>query len=194
MIFTVEGIMGSGKSTFISTLSESLVTRGYKIIVYEEFIPSSLNKYLHNPKRYTFQFQKEIVLNRIKIIREAIELSSSGNIVLIDRSTYGDIAFIRDHIRKGNLSKKQGEILIQEIPHTPGIIYYLDIDDEEVLRRISSRNRPGETRYTRKYISEFSKFYRSQLDKYVAKYFSGNIDDVNIEDLIIENLLTENVQ
>ena len=191
MIFTVEGIMGSGKSTFISALAESLVTRGYKIIVYEEFIPSSLTMYLCNPRRYAFQFQKEIVLNRIKMINQAIELSSRGNIVLIDRSTYGDIAFIRDHVRKRNLTKTQGELLIREMPHTPGIIYYLNIDNDEVLRRISSRNRLGETIYTMSYISKFSSSYKSELDKYVTKYFTGNIEDVVIEDLLIENLLVQ---
>lgn len=180
--------MGSGKSTFISALAESLVTRGYKIIVYEEFIPSSLENYLRNPRRYTFQFQKEIVLNRIKTMNEAVELSSNGNIILVDRSTYGDIAFIRDHERKGNLTKKQAELLIDSMPHTPGTIYYLDISNEEILRRISSRNRPGETRYTKNYISKFSLFYRSQLDKYVTKYFSGNLEDVIIEDLLLENI------
>jgi deoxyadenosine/deoxycytidine kinase len=188
MIFSIEGIMGCGKTTFITRLAESLVTKGYKVILYPEFVPSTLQNYLRNPRRYTFQFQKEILLNRIKIIDDAKKYSETGYIVLLDRSTYGDMAFIRHHVKKGNLSEKQGNKLLDKMPHTPGIIYYIDINYDEVLRRIANRKRPGECDvYTEEYLARFSLFYKNQLDNYVSKYFSGNVEEVDIEDLLMEN-------
>ena len=178
--------MGCGKTTFITSLAESLVTKNYKIIVYSEFIPSSLRNYLRNPRRYTFQFQKEILLNRINVIREAKKQSEAGNIVLLDRSTYGDVAFIRYHVMKGNLTPKQADILIEQMPHTPGIIYYIDININEIHRRITLRGREGEKVYTEEYLTNFSTFYKNEVDKYVTKYFTGEVREIDIEDLILE--------
>ena len=100
-IFSVEGNIGSGKSTLVKMLKETLKTIDNTDVIYLpepvsvwESIKAkdgknAIEKYYENPEKYAFSFQMMAYISRIHQLRET--LKTKDNVIIIsERSVFTD--------------------------------------------------------------------------------------------------------
>src|SRR5687767_9035911 len=95
-VFTIEGIIGAGKTTLGKSLEQFLNECGIKTRFFPEYINKDLlSQYIGDMKRYAYSFQLIMLCKRIEIYRIAEAFASTGGVALIDRSIIGDMSFAR---------------------------------------------------------------------------------------------------
>ena len=102
-IFSIEGNIGSGKSTAIKHLAKKLHYINGKKIVYilepvdiwntvkDENDNNIIERFYNNPKKFAFQFQMMAYITRITKIRNTIR-NNPNCIIITERSIYSDRA------------------------------------------------------------------------------------------------------
>ena len=107
-IIIVEGLIGSGKTTFIRSL-EAYFRREFGISAYvfnEDIDADFLAAYLGNQSAYAFAFQSNLALSR-RYQWEAAKLNlrhEPDAVVILDRSRIGDMAFALLLLKTGKMS------------------------------------------------------------------------------------------
>ena len=189
-IFSIEGNIGSGKSTAIKHLKEKLhYINGKKIVYLQEPVDiwssvkdengnNIIERFYDNPKKFAFQFQMMAYITRITKIRNAIN-KNPNCIIITERSIYSDRAvFIKmlyddktmDKISH-NIYNKWFDELAKDIKVTGYI--YIKAEPETSLKRIIKRNRPGET-ITLEYLKKCHNAHNVWLDKEpITLYLNG---------------------
>ena len=151
-IFSIEGNIGSGKSTLINFLKESDLDVYYlpePVDLWNEIKDSSgvtiLEKYYQDQKKYAFPFQMMAYISRISQIKSI----KCDSIVITERCVFTD----REIFAKMLYDKG----LIEEIEYTIYLkwfdefkvdidgIMYLQTSPHTCATRIKTRNRKGET-------------------------------------------------
>lgn len=172
MIICLEGLIGAGKSTLGKALVSSLRNHGYDAIYYPEYVNLPLLKqYLGDMKRYAYPFQVIMLHQRFAIYRAAALYCGEDDrrIAIIDRGFDGDYAFANMQYQEGNISEDEWNIYLEIVTEQQRMIswtqltIYLQCDLTTCLRRISHRNRSGESSYTRDYLSRLEKAYLTSL-------------------------------
>ena len=75
-IYTIEGIIGVGKTTLGKSLEKFLNERGIKTKFYPEYVNKDLlDQYIKNMKQYAYSFQLVMLFKRLEIYREAVRFS-----------------------------------------------------------------------------------------------------------------------
>ena len=102
LIFSIDGNIGSGKSTIINHLINSNITiENYNLIflpepvdVWNEIKDSSgvtiLEKYYADPKKYAFSFQMMAYITRLSQIKMAIKNNPINSIIITERCLFTD--------------------------------------------------------------------------------------------------------
>ncbi|MCB1143575.1 MAG: dTMP kinase [Leptospiraceae bacterium] len=143
----LEGIDGSGKTTLISKLSESLQKNGIPVDQY--FEPTKRDTGLRirqflsgeislNPEE---QIEAFIEDRKESVKYHIIPSLQKGNSVLLDRYYYSTAAY------QGNEKITPQEILNRNIKEgfpSPDYLFFLDVSPEESIRRIAQRNESRE--------------------------------------------------
>lgn len=169
-ILSIEGNIGSGKSTFLKhlKLNSRLVDEKYKIVFVDEPVShwenikdengkNMIEKYYENSKKYAFAFQIMAFTTRLICLKNAIEnalnddTNKNKNIIIItERSLYTDCYVFAE------LSKKQNNIedvcfqiymqLFNEfsLNYPVNAIIYIHTTPLICHERIRQRSRPGE--------------------------------------------------
>ena len=98
LIFSIEGNIGSGKSTLIDRIKfsnkiENVIYLPEPVSIWNEIKDSNgvgiLEKYYQDQKRYAFSFQMMAYISRLSLIRKA--LATHGDCIIItERSIYTD--------------------------------------------------------------------------------------------------------
>lgn len=164
-VFSVEGNIGSGKSTFIPELQEILSTiekdgLRYKIIYLTEPVDiwqtikdtsgkNIIEKFYEDNEKYAFSFQMMAYISRIHQIKEALN-KCYNTIIICERSIFTDKnVFAKMLYDSKNIEEINYQIYLKwfdefnkDIPYK-GIIY-IKTEPETCLQRIVKRNRPGE--------------------------------------------------
>ncbi len=95
-IFSIEGNIGSGKSTLVKILKERLSNnKKFKICFLQEPVDewseikdengvTILEKYYNDQINYSFQFQMMAYITRLRVIRDALE--KDYDIIITERS------------------------------------------------------------------------------------------------------------
>tara|TARA_B100000513_G_scaffold193663_1_gene121347 strand:+ start:306 stop:1037 length:732 start_codon:yes stop_codon:yes gene_type:complete len=165
-VFTIEGNIGSGKSTFIPELRKTLNTiekNGfhYNIIyltepvnIWESIKDTSgkniIENFYENNKKYAFSFQMMAYISRIHQIKEVLK-KAYNTIVICERSIFTDKnVFAKMLYDSNNIEEIEYQIYLKwfdefhkDIPYK-GIIY-IKTNPDTCLERIAKRNRQGET-------------------------------------------------
>ena len=163
-IYSLEGNIGSGKSTLISLLEKKNILNETFLnnIVYlpepvdiwstikDETDTTILEKFYADQDKYAFPFQMMAYISRIAQIRQTIR-KNPYVILITERSVYTDKnVFAQMLYNNKKIEKVNYEIYLKwfdeftrELPLN-GIIY-LKTDPEICNKRISERNRKGET-------------------------------------------------
>lgn len=144
--FAVEGTIGAGKSTLISTLAEALPHK----VIHE---PVADNPYLEDfyadTRRWSLAMQVDLLAWRTQQYLDAMR---QGQSVILDRSIYGDRAFCHAIHRSGLISDREHETYLQfhrlmtEVTDPPvDFVLYLRTSPEVAWKRIQERARGEET-------------------------------------------------
>lgn len=162
MIFSVEGNIGSGKSTLIRKLREQLTHVDNTPIVYlEEPVDiwctikdkegdNIIKKYYQDQKKYAFQFQMMAYITRITQLRKAVE-KYKNCIIITERSILTDKNVFAKMLHENEiLDEISHQIYLKwfdELSQNLQVqnLIYIKTKPETSMKRVLKRNRPGET-------------------------------------------------
>ena len=178
-IVSIEGNIGSGKSTFVNFLRENMTD---KISIMKEPIDAWQNLnganllYLmyEHPKKYTFIFQMYALLTNLQQ-----QTKESDVILKIIERHNGFQYFIENSYQLGNLSDIEFSVLSQwskyllSSPHlnmTADLIVYLRTSPKTCLERIKKRQRNEEESITLDYLTRLHEIH----EEFIMNKFKSN--------------------
>ena len=161
MIFSVEGNIGSGKSTLIKHLKDEIQNIcGLRVVYLEEPVDiwqtikdkegnNIIKRYYDNQKEFAFQFQMMAYITRITQLRKAILLHKNC-IVITERSILTDKnVFAKMLHDNGMLDEISHQIYLKWFDELSMNLkidssIYIKTNPHTSLKRVLKRNRPGE--------------------------------------------------
>lgn len=171
-IIIFEGIIGAGKTTISSSLTDLLKRVNIPVQFFDEKVdPHMLRLFLSDMKRYAFTFQMYMLVERQKIYMKAVDFARiQGGVSIVDRSLHGDLAFASLHHEYGNITDEEWKAYTSVLTGTtlpqPSNIIFLEVTPEVALNRIKSRNREGEaSTYTTGYLYDLDINYRVSMEE-----------------------------
>ena len=195
-IFSIEGNIGSGKTTIFNKLREKLENEKIRFIeepvdVWQntkskEDNENILVKFYKNKEKYSFSFQILVYLTFLKGVKKCIEENPLCEIIISERSVQsGYNIFTKMAIHDKYIDDIEFQIykmMYQECPfHLSGIIY-VNVDPKICRERIAIRAREGESIISLEYLEECKKFHDEWL---LCKIINPNLSPVANEDVII---------
>ena len=192
-IISIEGNIGSGKSTFLKTLKNYY--RDNELIrfcdepvnewlnIKDEYGKTILECFYENQDKYSFHFQMVAYISRLNILRNM--LKNNVEIIFTERCVYTDInVFAQMLFDSGKMSnieftiyKKWFDEFLEEIP---SIFYvYIDTTANTCFQRIIERGRLGES-IPLEYLVKCKEYHDSWLFyNNQVLIFNGNVDKVH---------------
>lgn len=176
-ILSIEGNIGSGKSTMLKHLKINLVTDDeFKIVFVDEPVSSwenikdsdgknMIKKFYENQMKYAFAFQMMTFTTRLiylkKAINDAIKNNDNKKIIIItERSLHTDCYVFAELLKKqGNIEDVCFQIYIQMFNefssnYLVDTIIYVDTTPEICYERIKKRSRLGEEIISLDYLTQ----------------------------------------
>lgn len=150
MAIIVDGIIGAGKSTVASFLSETLDIKLYQEILEdhsESLTQRMLDRFYENQSRWSAITQVMFLNHRFKDLKRIEKESDQG---ILDRSIYGDEIFAKTIYQRGQMLEDEliiyQELLSNMLEHikAPELLIYLDVSVDTALERIRKRSRSTE--------------------------------------------------
>ena len=165
-LIIVDGVVGSGKTTFMNLLKEELSLPGFEEPVTDNPL---LEKFYHDRKRYSFPLQVFFLNRRFRMLKDAGENLTAS---VMDRSIYGDVIFGKLLHEGGDMEKDEfdlyQELLVNMLDHieSPKLMIYLKCDVDTAIRRIEKRGRDYEQIVERDYWERLNKEYEAYFKEY----------------------------
>ena len=179
-IVSIEGNIGSGKSTLVEYLKKNKETLPPNVIyisepvdIWNEIKDSSgmsiLEKYYQDQKKYAFPFQMMAYITRLSVIRKIFETSPKDSIIISERSIYTDHEIFAKMLHDaGKIEDIEYSIYLkwfhefsESVLH--GIIY-VKTHPETCIERIGIRNRKGESTISKLYIEECDRYHENWIN------------------------------
>ncbi len=200
MIITVEGNIGSGKSTLIKYMKENLTNVSNVPVVYLpepvhlwENIKSENDKnmiqlFYENQKKYSFSFQMMAYISRLQIFKDAIR-ENPDSIIITERCLLTDYnIFAKMLYESGKMLKEEYEIYKQWFEYFNEIkvhqFIYIKTDPEVSYQRCVKRSRSGENNITLEYLQTCNKMHE---DWFAKQHDNVHIIDGNIDNSIFNS-------
>ena len=164
MILSIDGNIGSGKSTLFNSLkkyfSEEINCNGKKIVFIDEPVndwqkikdkngKNILECFYENPEKYSFSFQMLAYISRLSKLQKTIK-TGEYDIIITERCVFSDRnVFAKMLFDCGKMNEIEWQIyeewfynFLDDLP----IVYfiYINVDPEICFNRIKNRNRRGE--------------------------------------------------
>lgn len=178
IIISIEGNIGSGKSTLVEHLKKRF-GNDPKICFLDEPIAvwntitdrdgnTMLEKYYDNQYKYAFSFQMMAYISRLSILKKA--LKENYDIIITERSTYTDYEVFAKMLYD---SKKIEDVeyaiymkwfheFLEELP--PIRLVYVKTDPKIAFGRVQTRGRKGEI-IELSYLEECHKYHEKWLNE-----------------------------
>lgn len=168
-VIWVEGIIGAGKSTLTTELSDKLNLR--PIMEPVETNPY-LGRFYEDPKRWAFPMQIELLHRRYALQQlAAYEALGEGGYAgaILDRGLPGDRVFARLHTLQGNMSdlewgtyeRAYSIMTCSLIP--PSVLVFLDTEPAVAYDRVQKRARGAESGMSLEYLQQLRRGYLDLL-------------------------------
>ena len=208
-IISIEGNIGSGKSTLVSYLKQFSKK---KYIFLQEPVDewssicdkdgeSILSHFYRDSKTYSFQFQMMAYISRLNLLRNVIKENPNA-VIITERCLYTDkFVFAKMLYDKGDMTDIEYTIyntwfssFIDDIE--PSGIIYIKTNPEKSYERIVKRNRTGE-QIPLEYLQNCHDYHENWLNNTATSLikYDGNVemDDNNILEIVsnIENSITD---
>lgn len=205
-IISVDGNIGSGKSTFIKmcpNINNVIFVQEpvdeWELIREESTNKSILAKFYEDQNKYSFSFQMMAYISRLSKIRNIIK-KNPKSIIVTERSIYTDKEiFAKMLFDSGKMEEINYKIylkwfdeFIEDFPlHT---IIYIDTLPSDCYANITKRNREGET-IPLEYLISCDIYHKEFINKYSKQNIkiikvSSNFTQSDVYDTII-NLIVD---
>jgi len=186
MIISIEGNIGSGKSTFFNYIKEQLGVQSNVIFLDEpvgiwETIRDSegniLEHFYDDPYKYSYCFQMTAYISRLVLVKEALKKLGPDGTIITERCVFSDYnVFTKMLHDSGKINKVEYEsyklwfdYFIQDIP-VPNFIY-LKASPETCYKRVMMRGRTSETEMSIEYLKECESYH----DNWLIPGLLGNV-------------------
>jgi deoxyadenosine/deoxycytidine kinase len=210
-LISLEGNIGSGKSTILNHLKEHIHYAGSRRVVYVdepldqwEKIKNDqgvtmLELFYQNPKKYAFSFQMMAYISRLANLQEAIE-KYPNCIIMMERSLMTDYHVFAKMLRESNdILPEEYAIYTQWFDYfntTPmDALIYLQCSPETSLERSKQRNRTGES-ISLDYMTKVHDFHEAWIrENHYHPILMIDNEDTSLDDALfcIEDFLMERV-
>ncbi len=180
-IFSVEGNIGSGKSTIVKYLKDNLNIEGYSIVFLQEPVETwntivdldgknIIQCYYADQKKYSFSFQMMAYISRLSQIKKVLAESSENTIIITERCLFTDFnIFAKMLYSSGMLSTIEYRIYTLWFDEFIDFNYitsfiYINTSPSVCFERIALRSRNGEDLIPIDYLVECDRFHHIWLD------------------------------
>ena len=209
IIISIEGNIGSGKTTFINELMnvEKMKTINTICFLKEpvnlwESIKKNNNEtiiecFYKEQEKYAFPFQVMAYVSRIALIKQAI--ANGFKYIFTERCIYTDKNVFLKMLHESNKVEKMNNdiynMLFETFTQEYNIYHiYIQTSPEVALQRVMKRNRAGENNISLEYLTMCDNYHNNWLvnNKKNIMTFNGNDDDWLIDshfDIIIYKLI-----
>merc|ERR1711998_593781 len=166
-LISIEGNIGSGKSTILKLLKQncdkSIIFIDEPVSEWQNIKDSSghniLELFYGNKKKYSFAFQILAYITRLRKILDVIK-NNQNNVIIMERSIYTDkFVFAKMLYENGFIEEIEWKTYnywfdtFKSSTQLNGIIY-VNTEPEICFQRIKKRNRNGESNITIDYLNE----------------------------------------
>lgn len=160
----IEGVIGAGKTSLATKLSDLLNAR----VVLEKFEENPfLPKFYEEPAHYAFQTQIFFLLNRFKQQKELFQADLFHRFLVTDYIFEKDKIFAYLNLAENEL--KLYESLLSTIEHnipTPDLVVYIQSSVDRLMANIRQRNRDIEKNMSADYIRDLNEAYNYFFFRY----------------------------
>jgi deoxyadenosine/deoxycytidine kinase len=177
-IISIEGNIGSGKSTILRELKEYL-SNNIKIVFLQEPVDqwetikdvngnTILKKFYENQKEYSFAFQMMAYISRLSLLKKAIE-NNPDAIIITERCLNTDrYVFAKMLYDDGLIEDVEYQIYLKWFEHffdTRAVqkLVYLKTQPEICLQRVNKRMRDGESTLSIEYLEKCHKYHTDMV-------------------------------
>ena len=196
-IFSIEGNIGSGKSTLVRVLGKNLHHIANKTVIYVQEPVSEwdnikdrngktiLEKFYADQHKYAFSFQMMAYISRLALLKRVIKENPNA-ILITERSVFTDKeVFAKMLYDEGKIEEVNYQIylkwfdeFIEDIPIT-GLIY-INTTPEKSKERVNIRARPGEN-IPLEYLKQCHNYHTKWIDNFKkpVSLFDGNTDFID---------------
>lgn len=184
VIVSVEGNIGSGKSTFVKSMEDVFSKQGIenmKMVFVQEPVNQwteikdengldMLSKFYGNQEKYAFAFQMMAYISRLSLLKRAYKENPKNTIIVTERSVYTDrYVFAKMLYDSKKIEEVEYQIylkwfneFIEELPVFAMV--YLHTLPEVSYSRVLKRARDGET-IPLEYLKECYRYHEDWLQK-----------------------------
>ena len=191
-IISIEGNIGSGKSTLVRNLQNHLNNKKADVIFLQEPVDvwntikdengTILEQFYKDQEKYGFSFQMMAYISRLSILRNAIR-ENPKSVIVTERSLYTDkYVFAKMLYEQGNIEEIEWKTYnywfdtFKELTKLDGLIY-VNTSPEICFDRIKKRNRNGESDIPIEYLNECDKKHHDWIDTTEIKKIIINGND-----------------
>ena len=176
-IITIEGNIGSGKSTFVKALrdkyknNEKIYFLDEPVNIWESIKNNEgqniIECFYANQEKYAFSFQIMAYISRLSLLRKAVK--EGYDIIITERCIYTDRYVFAKMLYENNkidiinyeIYNKWFDEFIDEFPNFNYI--YIKTDPNVALERVNKRSRTGES-IPLEYLVECDKYHNNWLN------------------------------
>jgi len=181
VILSIEGNIGSGKSTILRFLHENNHSKDILYLaepvdkwsnIKDENGVTILEHFYQDPNKHSFMFQIMAFATRLQILKDAIEQNPEVKVIICERSILADKMVFASMLHNDGLIDKMGITIyntmadnyLKDYPLN-GVIY-IDAEAEICCNRIKKRNRDGESNIELSYLKKCKEYHDNWLLKY----------------------------
>ena len=197
-IFSIEGNIGSGKSTLVKVLSKQLYHINHIPVIYVQEPVSEwdnikdrdgktiLEKFYADQHKYAFSFQMMAYISRLALLKRVIKENPNA-ILITERSVFTDKeVFAKMLYDEGKIEEVNYQIYLKwfnefvEDIHITGLIY-MNTTPEKSKERVNIRARSGEN-IPLEYLKRCHNYHTKWINnlKKPVSLFDGNINFIDL--------------
>lgn len=205
MIIIVEGNIGSGKTTFSNHLCNSLLAKGYNVLLYTEPVAkwknvagyNLLDLYYRDKKRWAFTFQVNALMNVAEIESNALLNSLNNSIVIMERGSSSVFKIFCQYLSKHVFNSAETSI-IEDLKskysnivdnYNKVLFIFIKTDRDICFNRIYERSRAEEINHIDiQYLTDLESLYEEFVNSLSKP--SITVDGTSFNTNTIENSIT----
>ena len=189
-IFVLEGIDGSGKTSQILRLQNTLKRQGRKVKIMCE-TKNKLVKNLGNNLKEGESLKQMLLFGALRVETIKDMLESEEEIVIYDRFILSSIAYqCQKDIRMEMITKRVNELILSFYGVKPLLTIYLDIELQEAIKRIENREKRKVSKEEEKILRKAKLLYEKHSNEMKVINSNKTVEEVSSEiEKLVKNVI-----